>query len=162
MKKREQKARPNESKGDTSTSDAIEQRVVDFAEYMGRMVGTVQGKAEGWLDRDALNEQLTRIRDGASALLAHVAGDSGAPSTPAPGGRAKMAGSGPMKMAASDQKLGTAVDRAAVRAPVRSRGLVDAPKKRHRKPPPSARGVKHSDDRIAKLKLNETRRRGGR
>jgi len=48
-----------------------------------------------------------------------------------------------------------------------SRPNVDAPGKRHRKPVPSDPGVKHSDERIAKLKsANESRhgrhRRGRR
>jgi len=159
MKKRGGKPGANQSGSGTSTSDAIEHRVVEFAEYMGRMVGTVQAKAEGWLDRDALNEQLTRIRDGASALLTHVAGESNAPSKADRAGQAKSAGSGRTKMAASERKMATAVDRGAGR----SGGVVDAPRKRHRKPLPSARGIKHSDARIAKLKMNnETRRRGGR
>ena len=39
-----------------------------------------------------------------------------------------------------------------------SRANVDAPGKRHRKPVPSDPGVKHSDERIAKLKsANESR-----
>ena len=39
-------------------------------------------------------------------------------------------------------------------------GKVDAPGKRHRKPPKSTRGAKHSDTRIAKMKLvNEARHR---
>jgi hypothetical protein len=52
-------------------------------------------------------------------------------------------------------------------AAVPSRPNVDAPGKRHRKPVPSDPGVKHSDERIAKLKsANESRhgrhRRGRR
>jgi hypothetical protein len=158
MKKRDEESRANKSRSRTSTGDAIEQRVVEFAESMGRMVGTVQAKAEGWLDRDALSEQLTRIRDGASALLTHVGPDSSAPSTAGWEDRTKTAGSGRPKTAASDRKTATAVDR----GKGRSGGVVDAPGKRHRKPAPRARGVKHSDDRIAKLKMNDTRRRGGR
>jgi hypothetical protein len=45
----------------------------------------------------------------------------------------------------------------------RSGGFVDAPGKKHRKPMPSTPGAKHSDTRIAKVKVvNESRRRGGR
>ena len=32
----------------------------------------------------------------------------------------------------------------------RSGGVVDAPGKKHRRPPPAAHGVKHSDETIAK------------
>jgi hypothetical protein len=41
---------------------------------------------------------------------------------------------------------------------------IHAPGKRHRKPAPAAHGVKHSDERIAKLRLanaNRQRRSGG-
>jgi hypothetical protein len=34
-----------------STANALEQRVVAFAEQLGRIAGTVQAKAEGWMDR---------------------------------------------------------------------------------------------------------------
>jgi len=45
----------------------------------------------------------------------------------------------------------------------RSGGIVDAPGKKHRKPMPSTPGTKHSDTRIAKMKvMNESRRRGDR
>src|ERR1700680_4110390 len=64
----------------TSAADKGEQRVVAFAEQLGRIVGTVQAKADGWLDRQTLNDELTRIRDGAADLLNHVG--SGTPSDP--------------------------------------------------------------------------------
>ena len=35
----------------TSATDPVEQRLVAFAEQLGRIVGTVQAKADGWLDR---------------------------------------------------------------------------------------------------------------
>src|SRR4051812_49204800 len=52
--------------------DAIEQQVVAFAEQLGRIVGTVQAKAEGWMDRAALTDELSRIRDSASSLLTQL------------------------------------------------------------------------------------------
>src|SRR3954447_13131970 len=55
--------------GGAATSDPLEQRVVAFAEQLGRIVGTVQAKAEGWMDRDALNKQIASVRDNASELL---------------------------------------------------------------------------------------------
>ena len=33
----------------TTATDPVEQRLVAFAEQLGRIVGTVQAKAEGWL-----------------------------------------------------------------------------------------------------------------
>src|SRR4051812_26833977 len=64
-----------------STADAIEQGVITFAEQLGRVVGTVQGKAEGWLDRDALSAQVAQVRDSAVELLEHLSGKSTAAAT---------------------------------------------------------------------------------
>ncbi len=55
--------------GAAATKDAMEQRVIAFAEQLGRIYGTMQAKAEGWMDRDALNAQVTGVRDSATALL---------------------------------------------------------------------------------------------
>ena len=52
----------------------VEQKLVTLAEQIGRLVGTVQAKAEGWFDRRALNDQIAGIRDGAVDLLGHLAG----------------------------------------------------------------------------------------
>jgi hypothetical protein len=118
-----------------STVDSVEQRVVALAEQVGRIVGTVQGKAEGWFDRKALSEQLASVRDSAADMVKHLA-----------------------LVAKSPSKL---VRAKAADTTQRSRGSVDAPGKKHRKPAPSAPGVQHSDSRIAKMKFaNETRRRG--
>ena len=57
-----------------TTADAMEQRVVAFAEQLGRMVGTIQAKAEGWMDRETLNKQIASVRDGAAHLLEQLAG----------------------------------------------------------------------------------------
>src|SRR5947207_3901092 len=78
----------------TTSVDAIEQRIVAFAEQLGRLVGTVQAKADGWMDLPALQDQVTRIRDGAAALLSQLGGGpaSGARKRPVKaGGRAKGA-----------------------------------------------------------------------
>jgi hypothetical protein len=123
-----------------STRDTnVEQRVVAFAEQVGRVVGTVQAKTEGWLDRKKLAEQITHVRDGAADLLKHLSSGNGQTSTPA-------------------------VTRSKAADPNgRSGGRVDAPGKRHRKPVPSTKGVKHSDTRVAKMHSvneNPTRNRG--
>jgi hypothetical protein len=47
-------------------------------------------------------------------------------------------------------------------SPGRSGGTVDAPGKTHRKPAASARGAKHSDQTVAKIKGAQTMRRGNR
>ena len=52
-----------------SPAETKEQRLVAFAEQLGWIVGTVQGKAEGWLNSEALTTQISKVRDSASALL---------------------------------------------------------------------------------------------
>jgi hypothetical protein len=123
-------------------NDAVEERVVAFAEQLGRMVGTVQTKAEGWLDRDALKAQIASVRDSAADLLEQLAGENAGRGT---SGRTKSSQTSPATQSTANSK---------------GRGPVDAPGKRHRKPMPNPVGVKASDTRIAKMKLaKETRRR---
>lgn len=118
-----------------TTADPVEQKFVALAEQMGRLIGTVQAKAEGWLDPKHMRDQITRIQDGATDLLSHLgkaAGQSSKPALPPP----------------SRVPLG------------RSGGKVDAPGKKHRPPPPSTRQAKPSDDRVAVLKaVNRSIRR---
>jgi division protein CdvB (Snf7/Vps24/ESCRT-III family) len=59
---------------ETTSSDAMEQRVIAFAEQVGRMVGTIQAKADGWMDRETLNKQIASVRDDATKLLEQLAG----------------------------------------------------------------------------------------
>ena len=54
-----------------------------FAEQLGRMVGTIQAKAEGWMDRETLNKQIASVRDGAAHLLEQLADATKATKTPA-------------------------------------------------------------------------------
>ena len=62
------------AKGGATTADAMEQRVVAFAEQLGRIAGTLQANAEGWLDREALIKQIASVRDSATELLEQLAG----------------------------------------------------------------------------------------
>src|SRR3989442_7831431 len=55
-----------------STADAVEQKVLAVAEQMGRVIGTVQAKTEGWLDQQSLRDQLVRIRESAGEVLAQL------------------------------------------------------------------------------------------
>ena len=132
-----------------SKADLVEQKVVAMAEQLGRILGTVQGKAEGWLDGKALNKQIASIRDGAAELLDHLRGSKAG--TPA----AKT----PKKPVKTPKKPVKAVKKAAGPAKGRSGGVVDAPGKRHRKPVPSQRGVKASDMTVVKAILAKTMRR---
>jgi len=97
-----------------TTSDLVEQKVVAFAEQLGLLVGTVQAKAEGWLDRKTLSQELGRIRDSAAELFDQV----------------NRGGTLLQK---------TAAKQTATSATRPSRGPVDAPGKRHRKPLPQER-----------------------
>jgi hypothetical protein len=125
-----------------TTANAMEQRVMAFAEQLGRMAGTIQAKAEGWMDRETLNRQIASVRDGAATLLEQLAGGA----TKAPKEKAAAA-------AARGGNKG------------RSGGLVDAPGKKHRKAPPTDPGANIADSqadkmRIAKTMVKTNRRRG--
>lgn len=109
----------------------VEQRVVQFAEQMGRVIGTVRAEADGLVDVQALSSQIATIRDAAADLLTHIGRRGAGAFAAAPAAPAKTR---------------------------RSRGAVDAPGKRHRKPAPSVRGAKHSDTRIAKARLSKVGR----
>ena len=123
-----------------TTADPIEQRLVAFADQLGRMVGTIQAKAEGWMDRETLNRQIASVRDGAAHLLEQLADATKATKTPA-AAAARGASGG------------------------RSGGVVDAPGKRRRKPTRNdlSANVAHSQAgklRTAKPMKKPNRRRG--
>jgi len=125
-----------------TTPDAIEERVLAFAEQLGRIAGTFQAKAEGWMDRDALTKQIASVRDGAAKLLDQLAG-----------GTTKASHRYPAAAAALGKARG------------RSGGVVDAPGKKHRKPLPTDPGAKIANSQAAKMRTAKTmvktnRRRG--
>jgi hypothetical protein len=133
-------ARPRTTNPQTTpTSDAVEQRIVALAEQLGRAVGTLQARADGWIDLPGLNQQLTRIRDNASALLGHLGGED----------------SGRVARPPRPRKQETA------KAASRSGGKVDAPGKAHRKAPARKR-AKKSDETIAKARGARQMRRSPR
>jgi hypothetical protein len=120
--------------------DGLEERVLAFAEQLGRIAGTVQAKTAGWMDGDALKKELARVRDGAAELLQQLTAD--APPT---------AASRPT--AAPSRSRG------------RSGGIVDAPGKKHRPPMPTDPGATRVDSQAAKMRAAKTmvktsRRRG--
>jgi hypothetical protein len=124
------------------TTDAIEPRVVAFAEELGRIAGTFQATAEGWLDRETLKKQIASVRDGAADLLKQLAG-----------GATKALKKTP---AVATVRGGTKD---------RSGGMVDAPGKKHRKPMPTVPGAGSADSQAAKMRtaktmIKTTRRRG--
>lgn len=64
----------------------------DFAEQVGRLVGTTERKASGWLaQRNQVAENLTAIRDKASELLTQLSSENPFPWKRQPAPAAKKA-----------------------------------------------------------------------
>jgi hypothetical protein len=124
---------PTPSPGAT-TADVIEQRVLAFAEQLGRIAGTVQAKTAGWMNDDALKEELARVRDGAADLLQQLTGGAAAVAKvrPATGVAAPRTSKG------------------------RSGGVVDAPGKKHRPRSPSDPDASRVGDQAAKMRAAKT------
>jgi hypothetical protein len=140
MAKRDQER--TRANGGTATADTLEQRVVAFAEQLGRIAGTLHAKAEGWLDREALTKQIASVRDSAAELLEQLAD-----------GATKDSKRTPVATAALGKTKG------------RSGGVVDAPGKKHRKPMRTDSGANMADSQAAKMRMARTmvkthRRRG--
>jgi hypothetical protein len=74
-----------------ATADTVEQRVVAFAEQPGRIAGTIQAKADGWMDRQTLNKRIAGGRDGAADLLEQLAGGAAKASKKTPADEARTA-----------------------------------------------------------------------
>jgi hypothetical protein len=129
-----------------TTSDAMEQRVVAFAEQLGRIAGTVQARAEGWMDRDALNQQIASVRDSAAELLDQLA-------------------HGVTSAAKTARKAATAAAAPKAASKGRSGGVVDAPGKKHRKPTPAdpraiAADAKRANMQASQVSMKTTKMRG--
>jgi len=87
-----------------NVAQIAEQKLVDFAEDLGRTLGTARSKAEGWLaQRSQIAKTLEEIRHTASSLLTQLTGGNSGQgrsgrrqrqSTAKPGGRGKTARSG--------------------------------------------------------------------
>lgn len=108
---------------DSPSVSAMQKRVIELAEQLGRIAGAAQAKTDLWLDQPAVSTPLAKIRDGAADLLESLA---------------------------SRTAQGAGASRPTPASRGRSGGKVDAPGKKHRKAPAVARGVKHSDQKIAK------------
>ena len=64
----------NQDKKSEVNTGEIGSQAVALAEQLGRIAGSIEGTAEQWLNRSALTDQLTRVRDGATELLESLAG----------------------------------------------------------------------------------------
>jgi hypothetical protein len=130
-------ATKNQAAGGQTTNNGVEPMVIALAEQLGTFMGRVQKKADGWLENETLRQQVGQIRDSATQLLERVNKASAAarqtaakvmPDVLAPSTRQRREG---------EKSPAVAGEKAAVASTVRaSRGPVDAPGKRHRKPPP--------------------------
>ena len=116
-----------------TTAGAMEQRVVAFAEQLGRIAGTVQAKTAGWMDGDALKKDLARVRDGAADLLRQLATDAAA-------------------IAENRSIAGGSVRRSRGR----SGGIVDAPGKKHRPAMATDPDANRADSQAAKMRAAKT------
>ena len=59
----------------TSGSEGSNGRLESFAEDLGRLLGTAENKARGWLDqRKAIVTQLSQLRDRTNELLRELTG----------------------------------------------------------------------------------------
>ena len=132
------------ARDEKGTADHIEARIVALAEQLGRVVGTVQAKSEGWMDPEALSAQVASVRDGAADLLKQLSGKVM--------GRGRKAA--PAKKAPARPSKG------------RSGGVVDAPGKKHRKPVVTAVPRNLARSQAAKVRaampMTKTPRRRGR
>ena len=125
----------NEQPVTPAVGDVIDATVLARAEERGGFRGKMQAKAEGWLESEAVQQQLGQIRDGAADLLEHVT----------------RAGAVVREAAAKSASAAKKSAPPAAAAPARaSRGAVDAPGKRHRKPPPQQRIDKRMGEAVGK------------
>ena len=135
-----------DKKGKDAGTGEVEQGVVALAEQIGWFLGTVQKRADGWLENETVQKQVAQMRDGAIELLGHVTRASAqarqvvsnavdAAKTAAQAETAKPAPAlqKATKPAVAAKKPAPPAAAPKVRA---SRGPVDAPGKKHRKPPP--------------------------
>lgn len=118
-----------------ASSTTMEQRLVSLAELLGTTVGTIQGKAGVWMDGAKLRKQIANVRDSATHLLDQL--------------------SRTQKSAATSTKPSARQAR-----PARSGGAVDAPGKKHRKPPASDPGAKKADGRAPVARTTRAVRAG--
>jgi hypothetical protein len=121
----------------------MESRVVAFAAQLGRIAGTIHGKAGSWMDRATLRNQIASVRDGAAHLLEELAGRG-----------MKTSSKRRVAAAAGGGNKG------------RSGGVVDAPGKKHREPAPRDPDARMAKSQTAKMRdaktMVKTNRRRGR
>jgi hypothetical protein len=176
--------------GSESGSGSAEDRVIALAEQLGRIVGTMQAKAGGLVDRDALMQQISQVRDGATHLLeqfgvgvsagkeqetasANADKQEVAPSRSSASRQSTNRGqqqqqknrgaAGGRQKASAERSANTGRQNNQPTTRGRSGGVVDAPGKKHRKPVPNEVRANAADTgRLAKMKMVNANRRRGR
>jgi hypothetical protein len=119
------------------------EQAIALAEQLGRIAGTIEGTAESWLNREKLAEQLTRVRDGATQMLDGLS--AGAE-------RTRKAATTAVRRVRPGQGRGKAKKAKASAATTRPADPSRAPGKQRRKPAPTMKGVKKSDETIPKMR----------
>ena len=154
MAKRRAVKKPAEA---TATNDGAEPMLITLAEQLGSFLGGLQRKADVLMEGESVQQQLTLIRDGATQLLERVNQASESVRKSA----AKVATSVKSSVASAGKSAPPAPP-----APMRrSRGAVDAPGKKHRKPPPQEKIDRHMGEPVGKKmgqKSMKNRMRSGR
>jgi hypothetical protein len=122
-----------------ATSETVDDRLMAFAEVLGRTAGTIHGRAEGLVDPAKLTGQLAAVRDGAAHLIEQIG-----------------------KLTPGFRKKPVAKGRAVAKG--RSGGTVDAPGKKHRAPMPADPRARKAASHMQKVRdartpVTATRRR---
>lgn len=138
MTKRRLNTDSDPSTGSTMSSrppaiDGLEERVLAFAEQLGRIAGTVQARTAGLMDNDTLKRELARVRDGAADLLQQLTAAAPRATESRP-----VAGAAPR------------------RSRSRSGGTVDAPGKKHRPVMAKDPGANRAASQAAKMRAAKT------
>jgi hypothetical protein len=119
------------------TATDLGEQAIALAEQLGRIAGTIEGTAESWLQRRQLTDQLTRVRDGAAQMLDGL--KAGADKGRAIVGRARADKNRAKKASAPEPRMAQP-------------DPAHAPGKKRRKPAPTLKGVKKSDEKIPKMR----------
>ena len=143
--------------GLTMTNDSAEPMLITLAEQLGSFLGGLQRKADVLMEGESVQQQLTLIRDGATQLLERV--------NQASESVRKSAAKAATSVKSSVASAGKSAPPAPPAPMRRSRGAVDAPGKKHRKPPPQEKIDRHMGEPVGKQmgqKSMKNRMRSGR
>jgi hypothetical protein len=138
----------------TASGDGFEPILITLAGQLGTFLGRMQAKADNLLENDAVQQQLAEVQRVAERLLDRV-------NEASKSARKAAAAATSVKSSGAPAK-NTAPPPAPV-AKMRSGGTVDAPGKRHRKPPPQEKAnprlgeVRGKHEGRKQFKISKTR-----